>query len=344
MSRSSSASEEPTPSASPSLTASAEATAAPSASAEPSEPQQAALGQGWGRIDIAVNLRDGPGPSSAIVTTLREGDVIWVNSQPEQNGGRDWYYVMTLNNTRGWIASGPANAPYATTISNRYVYNACGQVSLVGNYGVVDGLRTIRLERLEQGTFELAAAMGVRGCVRYRFEDYEPHSRFALEVHACGVPAIEGTAVRLGPTSAGDVDDSWRVPGITTIPELLLTAGARQDEAGLTNRHKILILASGPSSGFGCVTAEVIRRQTSHPYDDKNYYLSSEVRGCLVMVAKDSETVSFASPGDAPVALFRQHGDDLTDVVLSQSSLMTLNDRRGRYFLGGLRAQVGADC
>ena len=159
MSRSSAASGEPTPSASPSLTASAEATAAPSASAEPSEPQQAALGQGWGRIDIAVNLRDGPGPSSAIETTLREGDVVWVNSQPEQNGGRDWYYVMTLNNTRGWIASGPANAPYATTISNRYVYNACGQVSLVGNYGVVDGLRTIRLERLEQGTFELAAAM-----------------------------------------------------------------------------------------------------------------------------------------------------------------------------------------
>jgi len=319
--------------------------ARPSPSPTPAGPAQAALVQGWTRVEVGLNLRDGPGASSAIVTTLHPGDVLWVNSEANPSGGQDWYFAMTLNDTQGWIASGPADDPFATTLSNRFVFTSCGPVQLAGKVGVVNGLRTVRLDSIERAAFELGQSTETRSCIRYRFEDYEPGSRMDLVVHACGAPSWDGSTMRLGPTTAGDVIDTWRVAAEVNVPDVLLAQGAVKDAEGLTNRQKVLILGSRLSSPIACVSAEVIRRISSQPYDDKRYDLTAQTAGCMVMLEKIPGTVRFApAAGGDPVSFVRSHGDDFGDLALNDSRLLSLTSARGRYSLERLRADVLADC
>ena len=89
---------------------------------------------------------------NAIVANLAPGEVVWVNSGPyreDADDQLDWYNVETLNDKYGWIASGSPDDPNATTISQQFRFRSCGPVGISGSQGVVNGLRTPRLNDVE---------------------------------------------------------------------------------------------------------------------------------------------------------------------------------------------------
>jgi len=270
-----------------------------SASVEPSREPQAELAQGWARIDTGLNLRDGPGEAYAIITKLQPRDVVWVNSGPSYDEAtedeRDWYYVQTLKDKYGWVASGPPDDPYATNISNQFTFTSCGGVQVLAHSALVNGLRTPRMDDVGRASLELAQAMRTRACQRFSNEDYDPRVRLDLEVHACGAPSWDGSVVSIQPTTAGNVVASWRVPSALRIPAPLLTDGAADDADGLTNAQKILKLGSDLSSPFACVTAVHKKEYRQN--------VTTEVADCFVMTSRDSDSVTFAPVGGDPVTL-----------------------------------------
>ena len=256
-----SASAEPTSSTEPSSSVAPSPTS--SASAGPSDPPQAELAEGWARINTGLNLRDGAGENNPIVTKLQPGEVVWVSSGPyrenEADDQFDWYYVQTLHDKYGWVASGAPDDPHAANISNQFTFRSCGAVQVLPSAALVNGLRTGRLEGVERAAFELAQATGTPACQRFSNEDYEPSSRLELDLHVCGAPSWDGSVGRLRPTTAGDVDPAWRVSSTQVIPAQLLTYNQQDDADGLTNYQKLLILGSRVSSPFACVEADVLQ-------------------------------------------------------------------------------------
>jgi len=323
---------EPTSSAVPS--SSTDLSPSASASVEPSREPQAELTQGWARIDTGLNLRDGPGEAYAIITRLQPRQVVWVNSGPSYDEAsddkRDWYYVQTLNDKYGWVASGPPDEPYATSISNQFTFNSCGAVQVLAHSALVNGLRTQRVDDSERGTLELAQAMGTRACQRFSNRDYDLRVGLDVEVHACGAPSWDGSVAKLQPTTAGNVVASWRVPSVLRIPSPLLTDAAAVDADGLTNAQKILILGSHVSSPFACVTAvhkKEYRQNTT-----------TEVADCLVMTSRDSDTVTFAPDGGDPVT-FLGRGHFPADFPLNDPARLRLAAGSSR-----IEVEVLGDC
>ena len=176
-----------------------------SASAGPTDPAQAELAEGWARINTGLNLRDGAGDNNPIVTKLQPGEVVWVSSGPyrenEANDKFDWYYVQTLHDKYGWVASGTPDDPHARNISNQFTFRSCGAVQVLPSAALVNGLRTGRLEGIERAAFELAQATGTPACQRFSNEDYEPTSRLELDLNVCGAPSWDGST---GATTADD--------------------------------------------------------------------------------------------------------------------------------------------
>ena len=318
------------PTASPSLaepsmtpTPSSTASASASASASPSGDPQAELAQGWTRIDTALNLRSGPGEETPVVRRLQASEVVWIGSEATNDGEYNWYYVTTLKGDGGYIASGPPDDPYASLISNRFVFTSCGQVAIAGKYGTVGGLRGARLDDFERATFELAMAMSTRGCVRYSMEDYQPKSRMTLEVHACGAPFQDASNFGLQPSTAGGVDDAWRVDETTVLPDLLLADGQITDDDGLTNQQKLLILGSRVSPPFACITAEVSQNASGN---NKRQTFSSDMTACLVMTQLGSDAVSFApAAGGDPVTFLKMGRQRLADVPLNEPRILQVS-------------------
>jgi len=325
---------EPTSSVEPS--SSIDPSPTPSASAVPSDPPQAELTQGWARIKTGLNLRDGASAEYAIVAKLPPGEVVWVNSGPyreDADDQLDWYNVETLNDKYGWIASGSPDDPNATTISQQFRFQSCGPVGITGSQGVVNGLRTPRLNDVELATFELAIATGTRGCMRFSNEDYEPKASLDLSVHACGAPSWDGSVGRLQPTTAGDVDASWRVSSTLDIPAILLTYGQREDAEGVTNLQKLLTLGRNVSSPFTCIKAQVVRGG-----NHRKQTINMEVADCLVMISKGPAGVTFAPAGGDPVTLLRYYRDHLAEMPFNDPARLRL------IVSGTLNSEVLGDC
>ena len=309
----------------------------------PSDPPQAELTQGWARIKTGLNLRDGASAEYAIVANLVPGEVVWVNSGPyreDADDQLDWYNVETLNDKYGWIASGSPDDPNATNISQQFTFRSCGPVRTSGSYGVVNGLRTPRLNEVELATFELAIAGGTHGCMRLSNEDYETEARVELIAHACGAPSWNGSVMSLAPTTAGNVDEAWRVDSTLTVPEALLAQGRTTDD-GLTNNQNILILGSRASEPFGCVTGHVIRKD-----DSRANQTLTETSGCLVMTARGSAEVEYAAAGGGDsVNLLRSRRGQLAEVELGDPNVLRVAATSlARYPYATLGSQKLGDC
>ena len=321
---------EPSPSAEPS--SSSDPSPTPSASPDP---PQAELAEGWARINTGLNLRDGAGEDSPIIVKLQPREVVWVSSGPSRDDfddDLDWYYVQTLNDKYGWIASGAPDDPHATTISNQFKFRSCGPVQVLANVALVNGLRTPRLDDVERASFELAQAMGTPACQRFSNEDYEPTVRVELEAHACGAPSWDASVARLQPTTAGNVAASWRVTSTVAVPNLLLTAHQRVDAFGFTNPQKLMILGSDLPSPFACVNAEVSGGRS------RAQSTTTEIAGCLTITAKDDATVTFTASSGDPVTLARSSRDGIGSVPVNDPANL-------RLVVGGqLRSQVLGDC
>ena len=288
----------------------------------PSDPPQAELTQGWARIKTSLNLRDGASAEYAIVANLAPGEVVWVNSGPyreDADDQLDWYSVETLNDKYGWIASGSPDDPHATTLSQQFTFRSCGPVGVSGSQGVVNGLRTPRLNDVELATFELAIATGTRGCMRFSNEDYDPEVRVDLVVHACGAPSWNGSVMTLSPTTAGSVEEAWRVDSTVTVDEALLAQGETGAD-GLTNHHNILILGSRSSSPLGCVTARVVRKDSS-----RANATVTEISDCVVMIGKGPDQVEYAAAaGGDSVSLLRARRGQLAEVVVGDPNILRI--------------------
>jgi hypothetical protein len=316
----SSPSDEPTSSPEPSSVAPSPTS---SASARPSDPPQAELAEGWARINTGLNLRDGAGENNPIVTKLQPGEVVWVSSGPyredEADDEFDWYYVQSLHDKYGWVASGAPDDPHATNISNQFTFRSCGAVQVLTSAALVNGLRTGRLEGVERASFELAQATGTPACQRFSNEDYEPSVRLELDLHACGAPSWDGSVGRLRPTTAGDVDAAWRVSSTQVIPAQLLTYAQQEDADGLTNYQKLLILGSRVSSPFACVEATVLHGQVHRQT------VITEITGCLEMISKPTGSATFAPPGGDPVTLVRLGRNHLADMPFNDPTRLRLS-------------------
>jgi hypothetical protein len=309
-----------------------------SAFAVPSDPPQAELAEGWARINTGLNLRDGAGENNPIVTKLQPGDVVWVSSGPyrenEADDEFDWYYVETLNDTYGWVASGAPDDPHAANLSNQFRFRSCGPVQPTANGGMVNGLRVGRFPDVERAAFELGQATATQGCAVFSFEDYEPTVRVELGVHACGAPSWDGSAARLSPTTAGSVDATWRVPSTVVVPGLLMTSSQQTDDGdGLSNHQKLFVLGSRTSSPFACFITDLVRGK-SH-----KLMISTEITGCLALISKGTGTATFAPPGGESMLLLRQTRDHLAPMPFNDPS-------RIRLFAGGgnLGSEILGDC
>ncbi len=329
-----SASADPTSSAEPSSVAPSPTS---SAFAVPSDPPQAELAEGWARINTGLNLRDGAGENNPIVTKLQPGEVVWVSSGPyredEADDQFDWYYVQTLHDKYGWVASGAPDDPHAANISNRFTFRSCGAVQVLASAALVNGLRTGPLEGDERAAFDLAQATGTPACQRFSNDDYEPSVRLELDVHACGAPSWDGSVGRLRPTTAGNVDAAWRVSSTLVIPAELLTYAQPRDADGLTNHQKLLILGSRVSSPFACLQADVFRGQVHQQT------VITEIADCLTMTSRGSDAVTFAPPGGDPVTLQKQGRNHLADMPLNDPARLRLSAAGGN-----VASEILGDC
>jgi hypothetical protein len=229
-----------------------------------------------------------------------------------------------------WVASGPPDDPYATSISNQFTFTSCGAVQVLAHSALVNGLRTPRVDDVGRASLELAQAMGTRACQRFANRNYDLQVGLDLEVHACGAPSWDGSVGRLQPTTAGNVVAAWRVPSALRIPAPLLTNDAAEDADGLTNAQKILNMGSDLSSPFACVTA--VHRKT---FGQK---VTTEVADCLVMTARDADTVTFAPVGGDPVTLLG-HGHFADDFPVNDPARLRLAGVDARIEL-----EVLGDC
>ena len=307
------------PEASETPTASSAASASASASASPSSEPQAELALGWNRIDTALNLRGGPGEDSPVVRRLQPGELVWIDSEAVRDEEYTWYYAQTLTEDSGYLASGPSDEPYASLVSNRFVFSSCGSVATSGNFGFVNGLRTTRLNDFELEAFALASTMDTRGCVRYSMENYDPKSKLTLEVHACGAPFQDGSSFGLLPVTSSDVDQAWLVDESLIVADLLLTSGQAIHDDGLTNHKKLLILARSLTTPLACVTAEVKKREDNR----RDLQFVTDLTACLVMTQNGSDAVTFApASGGEGVRLLKDRRGKIADVTLNDPNIL----------------------
>ncbi|HEX6474224.1 MAG TPA: hypothetical protein VF114_03940 [Candidatus Limnocylindria bacterium] len=271
------------------------------------------------------------------MTKLPAREVVWVDSGPYREDASedefDWYYVQTLNDDYGWIASGSADDPNATTISNEFKFRTCGSVSVAGNGGSVNGYRTGKLAEPARATFALGQAMGSRGCMTFSNENYDPTVRVELLVHACGAPSWDGSVARLSPTTAGSVDAAWRVASSVDVPNALVTYDQRTEADGLTKQQHFFVLGSRLSSPFLCVTSEFVKGRS------RSQTNTIELADCLVITAKDDKWVTFDPPKGDPVTLMRSYRDNLNGVLVNDAKQFRL-----RSVNGSLNAEVLGDC
>ena len=156
----------------------------------------------WAVLNAALNVRNGPGNDFQIVTRLLRRDVVWIESAIEDSqGDSDWYAVRTRRNVHGWIPSGPADDPYATPISNQDPFTSCGQVLVVGHYGLINGLRAAHVDRFARATLADCGCYRYSGCIRFSNAGDRSNRRLRLDVHACGAPIVG----RLGDDSPAEL-------------------------------------------------------------------------------------------------------------------------------------------
>ena len=250
---------------------------------------------------------------------LLRRDVVWIESAIEDSqGDSDWYAVRTRRNVHGWIPRGPADDPYATSISSQDPFTSCGQVQVVGHYGLINGLRAAHVDRFARATFALAIATDTPGCIRFSNAGDRSNRSLSLDVHACGAPSWDGSVMTLLPTSAGNVDESWRVDAPTVVADELITFLQTPDGDGLTNRQKILILASRTPSPFGCVQSDL--DMTNGGGDPKVF---AELTDCLVLLQQGGGTVTVApAAGGDSVVLRKESRGQLADVPLHDPRIL----------------------
>jgi hypothetical protein len=141
--------------------------------------------------------------------------------------------------------------------------------------------------------------------------------------------------MRLQPTSAGDVDDAWRVNATIVVPAKILNYSQQADAEGLTNHEKMLILGSRLPSPFACAAAEV----TDKDNRGRNTF-RTEVIGCLVVISKGSEQVTLAPVGGGDsVTLLRKRGGKLADVPLNDPNILRVTNGAEK-----LTSQLVSDC
>jgi hypothetical protein len=325
---------EPTDSAEPS--SSVDPSPSASATAEPTRAPQAELSQGWAVLTTGLNLRNQAGTDFAIVTKLPAREVVWVESGPyheESDDEFDWYYVNTLNDKYGWIASGAPDDPNAVTVSNEFKFRSCGKVGVAGNSGLVNNFRTGKLSEVSRATFALGQTMGSRGCIVFSNEGYDPTSRVEVTVHACGAPSWDGSTARLAPTTAGNVDAARRVASTVDVPNVLLTDNQRPEADGLTRQQKFFVLGSRLSSPFMCFTSEFVKGKA------RSQDNTTELADCLVITAKDDQSVTFDPPNGDPVTFRRGSRDNLNSVLVNDAKQMRLRSEDGSF-----KTEVLGDC
>jgi hypothetical protein len=314
-----------TPSASPSESAvvsptpiatvgsTATPTTAPTATPEPTTPPPATappapddppvvLGGGWTKVLTELNLRDEPTSVAAVVKRLPRDELVWVvprGGDPVQGDGFYWYPAETLDGESGWIASGPSSDPHADGLSTEDTLLSCGKVES-GDGIRIDGLRAGPLDAVERGGFALAAATGDEQCVTYTLEGDRPVAYIDLLLDACGGPTWDGGKLMLKPTAWGDVVTEYKVKRTVEVAKAIWAGNSLLDDAGLSNKLKVLLLGGQAAQPFGCLSiyiqeaGEQIRRE-----------LEVWLSDCMILTANTTSTVSMklAAGGDGVVFL-----------------------------------------
>lgn len=337
------ASETPTPTAAVTATATATPTAspatttAPTATTPPATPvpvAPAGLARGWARVNTGLNLREEPGIGSAAVTRLPNDEVVWVVGGPQSRDGYDWYEVRTLGNDHGWIATGPASDPFATSISEEETLLSCGPVDSDDAIRV-DGLRPGPLDAGQRGGLELADAIQGEACVTYTLLADRPIRYLDLLLDACGAPVWDGSHLLLKPTSWGDVIPDYKVKRTVEVASALLTELSAVDADGMTNKLKVLILGGQLAQPFACISV-YIQEEGRDSRREIETWLGGE---CLIMTElTDSHVVVKPATGGTGVLLTRISTREFQTITLGQPTVVNLfagTSTAERLWMGG---------
>jgi hypothetical protein len=318
----------PSPTAKPTISPTPVATATPvqTATAQPATPEPAPPGPpatltlGWARIETELNLRAEPALAAGLIARLAGDEVVWVASAPHQRDGFSWYQVQTLNKDTGWIASGPADEPYATIISGEETLLSCGAVESDGGVRV-DGLRPGPLDAAQRGAFEMTDATQGEACVTYALENREAVRYIQLFLDACGAPVWDGDRLTLKPTSYGDVINDYKVKRTVEVAPALLTERSAVDDDGLTNKLKVFILGGQLAKPFAC-TSVYLDEEGSDSRREIEVWLGGECLILTELTATDAR-VRPASGGSS-VSLRRMSTAAFSGITIDKPTIVNL--------------------
>jgi hypothetical protein len=291
---------------------------------------------GWAQVTTELNLREEPAVAATSVDRLPADEVVWVAGGPEHRDGYDWYLVQSIGRDSGWIASGAADDPFATSLSQEETLLWCGTVES-GNGIRVNGLRPGPLDAAQRGALALADATQTEACVTYVLEDNEPGRYLGVFLDACGAPVWDGQRLTLKPTSYGDVINDYKVKRTIEVASALLTERSAVDEDGLTNKLKVFLLGGQLARPFACMSVRI--REEEPGGRRESVYVGGE---CLVLTElTDTYAVVKPAAGGHGVSFTRTSTVAFTEIEIGEPTIMNVfatTTTSERFWMGGFGA------